>query len=179
MKNSEIGIHIRKLRLQQKRSQKELAEACGYTKSHLSKIENSKVIPSLGALDKIAKALRTKVSILLGEESHKEIVYNSGEQAFAELIETAKGYSIFPFAVEYHDKKMQPFLFVTEKGKHIPHSTSHDSEEFFYVIEGEMVLKIGNKEYHLKEGDGLYFNARYEHQTIPLTDTVKVLNVFV
>ena len=42
-----------------------------------------------------------------------------------------------------------------------------------------MILKIGKKEYHLKAGDGLYFNARYEHQTIPLTDTVKVLNLFV
>ena len=95
------------------------------------------------------------------------------------MIETAKGYSIFPFAVEYHEKKMQPFLFITEKSKHISHTTCHESEEFIYVLEGEMILKIGKKEYHLKAGDGLYFNARYEHQTIPLTDTVKVLNLFV
>jgi mannose-6-phosphate isomerase-like protein (cupin superfamily) len=74
---------------------------------------------------------------------------------------------------------MQPFLFISEKSKHVPHTTCHESEEFFYVLEGEMILKIGKKEYHLKTGDGLYFNARYEHQTIPLTETVKVLNVFV
>ncbi|MCF7946018.1 MAG: XRE family transcriptional regulator [Spirochaetia bacterium] len=179
MKNSEIGIHIKKMRLQQKRSQQELAQSCGYTKSHLSKIERGKVIPSLGALDKIAEALRIKVSILLGEESQEEIVHNPSEQAQKEMMETAKGYSIFPFAVAYHDKKMQPFLFSTERAKHIPHTTCHESEEFMYVIEGEMILKIGKKEYHLKSGDGLYFNARYEHQTIPLTETVKVLDIFV
>jgi transcriptional regulator with XRE-family HTH domain len=179
MKNIEIGIHIKKVRLQQKRSQKELADACGFTKSHLSKIESGKVVPSLGALDKIAEALRTRVSILLGEDSHEEIVYNSSTQALTEMIETAKGYSIFPFAVEYHEKKMQPFLFITEKAKHVPHTTCHESEEFIYVLEGEMILKIGKKEYNLKAGDGLYFNARYEHQTIPLTDSVKVLNLFV
>lgn len=179
MKNNEIGIHIKKIRLQQKRSQQELASACGYAKSHLSKIESGKVVPSLGALDKIAEALRTRVSVLLGENSHEEIVHNPGKQALSEMIETAKGYSIFPFAVEYHDKKMQPFLFITKKSKHIPHTTCHESEEFIYVLEGEMILKIGNKEYSLKAGDGLYFNARYDHQTIPLTDTVKVLNIFV
>ncbi|MFO7731173.1 MAG: cupin domain-containing protein, partial [Spirochaetia bacterium] len=59
------------------------------------------------------------------------------------------------------------------------HTTAHESEEFIYVLEGEMILKIGATEYNLKAGDGLYFNARYEHQTIPISDTVKVIDVLV
>jgi len=40
-----------------------------------------------------------------------------------------------------------------------------------------MILKIGDQEYHLKEGDGIYFNGSMEHQTIPLSETVKVLDI--
>lgn len=179
MNNEDIGIHIKKIRLEQRRSQQEVADNCGYTKSHLSKIENGKVIPSLGALDKIARSLNTKVGFLLGEEIHREVVHNPVTEAEGGLIKTAQGYSMFPYASEYGDKKMQPFLFLTKKNDHKLHTTAHESEEFIYVLEGEMILKIGATEYNLKTGDGLYFNARYEHQTIPITDTVKVIDVLV
>lgn len=178
MNSIDIGIHIKKKRLEQRRSQQEIAEFCGFTKSHLSKIENGKVLPSLGALDKIAEVLKTKVGILLGEEIHKEVVFHSKAEADSGLLLTSKGYSMFPYATDYGEKKMQPFLFCTCKKSHKLHSSSHDSEEFYYVLEGEMILKIGKNEYHLKEGDSIYFNARYEHQTIPLTETLKVLDIF-
>ncbi|MGC9311106.1 MAG: helix-turn-helix domain-containing protein [Sediminispirochaetaceae bacterium] len=179
MNKYDIGIHIKKIRLEQRRSQQEIADYCGFTKSHLSKIENGRVVPSIGALDKIAEALNTRVSILLGEEAHKEVVLTSHEEALEGLIRTAQGYQIYPYASDYDEKKMQPFLFLTSKKKHKLHTTAHESEEFIYILEGEMILKIGSNEYHLKEGDGIYFNARYEHQTIPLSENLKVLDIFV
>lgn len=174
-----IGIHIKKIRLQQRRLQQEVADACGFTKSHLSKIENGKVVPSLGALDKIAKALGTRVGVLLGEDVYQEVVMNTRQEALEGMVKTAQGYGMFPYAADYGEKKMQPFLFRTLKKEHTLHSTAHESEEFFYIISGEMILKIGEKEYHLKEGDGIYFNARLEHQTIPISEEVQVLDIFV
>lgn len=174
-----IGVHIKKMRLEQRRSQQEIAEACGFTKSHLSKIENGKVVPSIGALDKIAESLNTRVSFLLGDEEHKEVVLTSHQEALDSLIKTAKGYRVHPYASDYGDKKMQPFLFVTDKKTHKLHTTAHESEEFIYILEGELILRIGTKDYHLREGDGIYFNARYEHQTIPISEHIKVLDIFV
>lgn len=174
-----IGIHIKKIRSQQNKKQQDVAAACGFTKSHLSKIENDKVVPSLGALDKIAEALNTKIGILLGEDIGEEIVQNSKEESESGMMKTSKGYSIFPFASDYGEKKMQPFLFHTNKNEHILHTTVHESEEFFFVLSGEMILKFGMKEYHLKKGDGIYFNAHIEHQTIPLTNDVEILDIIV
>ncbi|MCF7933435.1 MAG: XRE family transcriptional regulator [Spirochaetia bacterium] len=175
----DIGIHIKKMRLQQRRLQQEVADACGFTKSHLSKIENGKVVPSLGALDKIAEALHTKISTLLGEDMYEEVVINTREETEQGLMKTAKGYSMFPYASDYGEKKMQPFYFRTKKGEHKLHTTAHESEEFFYILKGEIILKVGGREYHLKEGDGIYFNARIEHQTIPLSDDVEILDIMV
>ncbi len=179
MDNSNIGVHIKKLRVDQRRSQQEIADYCGVTKSHLSKIENGKVLPSLGVLDKIAEALNTKLSILLGEEQHKDIVFTPHDEALKGLIKTAKGYKIYPYAADNGDKRMQPFLFYTNKKQHKLHFTAHDSEEFIYVLQGEMMFKIGGEQYHLKEGDGIYFDAKYDHQTIPLSEDLKVLDIFV
>ncbi|MDZ7794831.1 MAG: XRE family transcriptional regulator [Spirochaetia bacterium] len=175
-----MALGVKKIRLEQRRSQQEVADNCGYTKSHLSKIENGKVIPSLGALDKIARSLNTKVGFLLGEEIHREVVHNPVTEAEGGLIKTAQGYSMFPYASEYGAiEEMQPFRVSHERTHRTVHTTAHESEEFIYVLEGEMILKIGATEYNLKTGDGLYFNARYEHQTIPITDTVKVIDVLV
>lgn len=179
MNRKAIGVHIKKIRLEQRRSQQEIADACGFTKSHLSKIENGRVMPSIGALDKIAEALNISISFLLGEEVHKEVVLTSHKEALDSLIKTTKGYWVHPYASDYSDKKMQPFLFVTDKKTHKLHTTAHESEEFIYILEGELILRIGATEYHMREGDGIYFNARYEHQTIPISEHIKVLDIFV
>ncbi len=172
-----IGLHIKKIRLQQKRTQQEIADFCGFTKSHLSKIESGKVMPSIGVLAKIAEALQTKISFLLDEENHKDITHDSKDEITSKMIKTSKGYSIYPFASTQEDKVMQPFLFETHKKDHKIHTTIHEGEEFLYILEGEMILKIGTEKYHLREGDGLYFDARMEHETTPLTETVRVLDV--
>lgn len=172
-----IGLHIRKIRLKQKRTQQEIADYCGFTKSHLSKIEKGKVMPSIGVLAKIANSLNTKVAILLDEEKHEDIVLNEKEEVESQMIKTSKGYSVFPFAAGHEEKVMQPFYFVSHKKDHQLHKTTHEGEEFMYILEGEMTLIIGKKEYHLSEGDGFYFDARLEHQTVPLTENLRVLDI--
>ncbi len=172
-----IGLHIKKIRLQQKRTQQEIADFCGFTKSYLSKIERGRVMPSIGVLAKIANFLNIKISHLLDEETSKDISHDKKAHIETQLIKTSKGYSIFPFASNQEEKVMQPFYFVTNKKDHVLHKTIHEGDEFFYIIEGEMLLKIGTEEYHLCAGDGIYFDARIEHQTIPLTEVVKVLDI--
>jgi transcriptional regulator with XRE-family HTH domain len=172
-----IGLHIKKIRLQQKRTQEDIATFCGFTKSHLSKIEKGKVMPSIGVLAKIADSLNIKISFLLDEDNHKDITLDSAEAVSTQLIKTSKGYKMFPFASSQEDKVMQPFYFETRKADHKLHKTTHEGEEFLYILEGEMILKIGEDEYHLKTGDGFYFDGRMEHQTIPLSEVVKVIDI--
>lgn len=158
----------------------EVANACGFTKSLLSKIENGVVIPPVATLSKIAKALGVKISTLVEEGQNIESVYIPSSMINNEnQVKSEKGYSFFAFASEYCNKKMQPFLFQAKKGEVREHNLSHEGEEFIYMIEGEMKFKIGAIEYVLKPGDGLYFNSAEEHGVIPLTDEIKYLNIFV
>jgi transcriptional regulator with XRE-family HTH domain len=174
----EVGTRIKQLRINQKRTLQEVADGSGLSKSMISKIENDKTIPSIATLVKIAATLGSSISGLLEQESWSKTIITSQKTAMDKLVKTEKGYLIFPYASDYRDKKMQPFLFVAHKGEVIPHQLSHEGEEFIFVIEGSMKMQVGDTEYILTSGDSLYFNAMYKHGIIPLTDKVSYIDIF-
>ncbi|HOZ95946.1 MAG TPA: XRE family transcriptional regulator [Niabella sp.] len=174
-----IGDRIKVLRVSQSRTLQDLAEASDLSKSMISKIENNKTIPSVAALVKVAKALGTNISNLLEEEGFLNAILTTRQKAMDNLTTTDKGYSIFPYASGYHEKKMQPFLFVAKKGEVKPHEVSHEGEEFIYIIKGQMKMQIGEVEYLLNSGDSLYFNCVQKHGIMPESDEVIYLDIFV
>jgi transcriptional regulator with XRE-family HTH domain len=170
----EVGKRIRFIRKQQKRTQEEIAELCGFTKSLLSKIETGATMPPVATLMKIAEALGVRVSDLLEEESESGTVYTTAEQCEnnAKWIKTNKGYSFFAFASEKRNKIMQPYLFKAKKNEIRHHVLSHEGEEFVYMLKGTLKYKVGSVEYTLHEGDSIYFNSLEEHMITPVTDVV-------
>ena len=176
----EIGNRIRKIRIQQGRTIQEVADDCQCSKALLSKIENSKVVPAIATLSKIAKTLGVKVSVLLedGDESGVAFTPNMLTQPEA-FVTTSKGYGIFAFAPHVLNKKMQPVLIRACKGEVKTHNLHHEGEEFIYVIEGELKVHIGSGEYTLKPGESVYFESLNEHGVLPVTPVVLYLDFFV
>jgi len=177
--NMNLGERIRKLRIQEHRTLQDVADECGFTKGLLSKIETGKVVPPVATLVKIAQSMGIKVSTLIEDNDEAETVYTTKRETEENSTRTRVGYSIFPFATNHINKKMQPFLFVARRGEVKEHRLSHAGEEFLYVIEGEMRFKVGNIEYTLKGGDGLYFNALDDHGVMPVSEEVRYLDIFV
>ena len=157
----------------------EVADSCGLSKSMISKIENNKTIPSVATLVKIAQTLGTNISNLFEHEGWTKAIVTTRKEAEEKLVTTEKGYSIFPYASAFHEKKMQPFLFVAKKGEVIPHQLSHEGEEFVFVVEGIMKMQVGETEYLLKAGDSLYFNSLQKHGVLPVSDEVVYIDIFV
>lgn len=177
--NLGVGERIRILRSMQNRTLQEVADKCGLSKSMISKIENDKTIPSVATLVKIAQTLGTNISQLLEQDSWDKAIVTTLDEAQKKLVQTDKGYHIFPYASMYHEKKMQPFLFVGRKGEVVPHEVTHEGEEFVFVVSGIMKMQVGDTEHILKTGDSLYFNALQKHGIMPLSDEVTYLDIFV
>jgi len=175
----DVGDRIRILRTTQRKTLQEVADGCGLSKSMISKIENNKTVPSVATLVKIAQILGTTISVLLEKEGWAKAVVTTRFEALEQLVNTDKGYAIFPYAAQFHGKKMQPFLFKALKGEVVPHQLSHEGEEFIYIIEGEMKMQVAEVEYLLKKGDTLYFNSMQKHGIIPVSDEVVYLDIFV
>jgi transcriptional regulator with XRE-family HTH domain len=174
-----VGDRIKILRINQKRTMQEVADSCGLSKSMISKIENNKTIPSVATLVKIAQTLGTNISNLFEHDGWTKAIVTTRKEAEEKLVTTEKGYSIFPYASAFHEKKMQPFLFVAKKGEVIPHQLSHEGEEFVFVVEGTMKMQVGETEYLLKAGDSLYFNSLQKHGVLPVSEEVVYIDIFV
>jgi transcriptional regulator with XRE-family HTH domain len=175
----ETGDRIKKLRTQQLRTLQEIADACGFTKSLLSKIENGRTAPSVASLSKIAAALGVKLSQLLEDSAGGGTLCETNKEVLAKgLTSTEKGYKFHSFASGRADKTMQPFLFVAEKGGVKGKPLSHPGEEFVFVLEGSMEYRVGNTVYRLGPGDSLYFDAVEEHDLKPVSARAVYIAVF-
>lgn len=175
----DIGDRVKMLRLLQKRTLQEVADSCGLSKSMISKIENNHTVPSVATLVKLAACLGTNVSNLLEKDGWKKVIVTTRGEAEEKLVATEKGYEIFPYASAFHEKKMQPFLFVARKGRVKHHELVHEGEEFIFVVDGEMRMQIGDVEYRLGKGDSIYFNSMQRHGITPISNEVVYLDIFV
>ena len=59
---------------------------------------------------------------------------------------------------------MEPFLVELDIDidEDLP-ALEHEGEEFFFVLEGEVEVKMGDKVILLKQGDSLYFESTVPH----------------
>lgn len=176
---SKIGPRIRQLRLEQHRTQQEIAKSAGFTKSLLSKIESGQVVPPVATLIKIAEALGTSVSSIIESGNHLNTVAGSAAEVTEGLVQTERGYWIYPFASRHRGKRMQPILIVARKGEVKEHHLTHRGEEFIYVLEGSMWVEVGEERHRLTAGGSIYFNSTETHQVIPITKEAKYLNIFI
>ena len=175
-----LHSRIRVLRLQQQRTLKDIADACGFTVSLLSKIESGKSTPPVATLTRIAKALGTNVGNLLEEAGESSTVLTPASKLrVLPATRADKGYEFHLLAAERSSKVMQPFIFTAERGKVKPSPMSHSGEEFIHVLSGRMRYRVGEVTFTLGLGDSLYFNAEERHDLEPLSLKVRYLAVFV
>lgn len=173
-----IGDSIRKIRLHSGLTQQEVADRCELTKSMISKIENNNVVPAVGTLQRIARALNVRVGALLdSQESNTARMTMNPFANIDRFTRTTKGYHIFSPS-NYPGQNMQPILIYARKGELRAHEVVHQGEEYIHVLEGEMVFTVGSEQFLLRQGDSLYFDGMQKHGIAHVPDEVRYLNVF-
>ncbi len=65
----QVARAVKDLRRRNNLSQRELALRMGVPRTYISKIENEKAMPTLGSLERLARALQVHVSVLLQDEN--------------------------------------------------------------------------------------------------------------
>ena len=72
-------------------------------------------------------------------------------------------YHFEDLAYRYADKIMQPLLVTLEPTDTPAKLITHSGQEFNMVLEGTVILCIGDKEFSLTAGDSIYFNPAIPH----------------
>ena len=165
-----IGEKIHELREKRGLSLQDMANRTGYTSALLSQVENHLISPPLGALIKIAKALEVKVGTFFGEEPRESYAIVRRDERkhisrYASKEGVSYGYAYESLGFDKKDRQMEPFLVTLEpatvKSEKL---SSHDGEEFIFVLEGEMEAILGGHKDVLHPGDSIYYDSTIPHK---------------
>jgi transcriptional regulator with XRE-family HTH domain len=165
-----IGEKVRELREKKGLSLQDMANSTGYTSALLSQVENHLISPPLGALIKIAKALEVKVGTFFGEEPRESYAIVRRDERkhisrYASKEGVSYGYAYESLGFDKKDRQMEPFLVTLEPATVKSEKLStHDGEEFIFVLEGEMEAILGGHKDVLHPGDSIYYDSTIPHK---------------
>ena len=165
-----VGEKIKQIREMKKVSLEELASRSGMDITMVQKIEQEKNIPSLAPLVKIARALGVRLGTFLDDsDSYGPVVvrageYQKGASFTSQSSEAREHLNFFSLAFDKAGRNMEPFIVEIEPGQQSDYMlSSHEGEEFIYVLEGEIEINYGKELYRLAKGDSIYLDSIVIH----------------
>ncbi len=144
----------------------ELSQRTGIAQSELEQVEAGQVMLPLGQVIKLSKVLSLKMADMISIGDKAFTIVRAGErsevQRFGRAKQASHGYEYVSLAPGKKDRLMEPFL-VTLHPASSDEPSSHDGQEFIYVLDGEMEVIVGNIHDILKPGDSIYYDSSTTH----------------
>lgn len=157
-----IGSKIRQLRLNKSMTLSELAARTQTTPGYISQLERDIVDPSLSTLRRVAAALDAPIFTFLEDGEKQSAVVHANNRQKMELPDTNVVYEFLTpmgagpkFALLYYT--LAPGSWSGEE------SVLHNAEECFFALKGGLEVMVGDKTYHIDEGDSIYIPENTPH----------------
>ena len=172
MDNTQIvGEKIKSIRETKQISVSELAERTGLAEEQINRIENNVDIPSLAPLIKIARALGVRLGTFLDDQDEVGAVVCRKEELNNSTISFSNNAMNARTHMQYHslsnskaDRHMEPFIIDIENTEETNYElSSHEGEEFIFVMEGSVEISYGKKTHVIEAGDSIYYDSIVPH----------------
>lgn len=177
--NKIIGAKIKNIRESKQLSIEEVAERSGLGIEQIERIEGNLDFPSLAPLIKIARVLGVRLGTFLDDQAELGPVVCRKKDSEADGIGFTNNATQGHKHMDYHSlsqdksgRHMEPFLIEiapSEEGEDFILST-HEGEEFIYVLNGVVEINYGKNTYILEEGDSIYYDSIVAHHVHAAAD---------
>ncbi len=160
-----LGARLRKLRKEKGLTLVEVSQKTSVAQATLSRIETGTMIGTIESHEKIAEVLGVGLAELYsGLDSRYEQIAHT-QEAGRKVTHQSKNVQVDLLTTENFKKKITPLL-ITIQGENETSVEQNERgvEKFFYLLEGEVRVKVDQEEYPLKAGETLYFDASLKHQ---------------
>jgi len=163
-----VGERVRRVREDKGLSLNDVSKRTGIDSYYLDQIEKGEVAPPLGVVIKLAKALEMKMGYFIsGEENRPYTIVRQKDRKLVSRYDSKKGkyygYEYQSLAPHKKDRHMEPFLVTLVPSATEEERSSHDGQEFIYVLEGKMEVRLEDKIYVLDPGDAIYYDSTVPH----------------
>jgi len=163
----DIGQRIRKIREEKGVALEELSRLTGFDVKFLSSLEKNEAQPQLGTVIKLSKALDSAFGRLVsgvGDKLYSITRKNERRTVSRSTSKTGNQqvYTYKSLAPEVKGRHMEALIVQLEVDPDKEISV-HDGEEFIFVLDGIVLLEIGDDKFELEPGDSVYYLSTTPH----------------
>ena len=162
-----LGDRIRKARETHGLTLKDISSRTGIDVDRLKRMESGDMTPPLGQLIRLGKALDMKMGYFISPGVDKPMTVVRASQRrpvsrYGEERTDRHRYVYESLAPEKANRMMEPFI-VTLLPTDVEEFSSHDGQEFLFVLKGEMKVQVGDQIEFLRSGDAVYYDSNQPH----------------
>lgn len=165
-----VGNKIKSLRESKNITIEEVALRSGLSEEQIVSIENDSYLPSLGPLIKVARALGVRLGTFLDDNDELGPVICRAEELTSAISfsndasEARKNMEYHSLARQKAGRHMEPFIIDIQPSEEQQFNlSSHEGEEFIYVLDGEVEISYGKQTHTLKKGDSIFYDSIVKH----------------
>jgi len=163
-----VGERVRKVREERNLSLMDISQRTGLDVSLLEEIENGTMAPPLGTIIRLAKALDLKMGYFIsGDEDRSYTIVRRDDRKVISRYDSKKGayygYGYESLAPHKKNRHMEPFLVYLDPAETEEERSTHDGQEFIYVLEGTMEVRLEDEIHLLHPGDAIYYDSTVPH----------------
>ncbi|MBP1739415.1 MAG: putative transcriptional regulator with cupin domain [Deltaproteobacteria bacterium] len=163
-----VGERVKRAREKRGLGLLDISRRTGIDVSLLSEIEEGQSAPPLGTIIKLAKALEMKMGYFIsGDELRPFTIVRRGDRKVVSRYDSKRdkhyGYGYESLAPYKKDRHMEPFLVTLEPAITEEERSTHDGQEFIFVMTGSMEVRLGEEIHVLEPGDAIYYDSTVPH----------------
>lgn len=165
-KTGEIAARVREMRKIAGFTPGRLAERLGINEAAYTAWESGEQDIPASELWELARALGVDMTELLTGEAPRLSIYTVTRKDKGVAVERHHAYRYQALAPNLLHKKAEPFLVTVEPkapGEGPPEGNRHPGQEFDYVLEGSLRVRIHDSVVDLAPGDSIFFDSSHAH----------------
>jgi len=162
-----LGEQLRLRRREAELTMQHVAENAGLSVGFISQVERGLTAPSLSSLRSIARVLQRPISEFLEQPGSGSGTTRKGRRISYRIAEGSISYE--RLSANFPGSTLRSVILHEPPG-HRSEPISHEGEELFYILQGEITVEIEGGRKILRQGDSTHFASRRKHATWNHTD---------
>lgn len=163
-----VGERVKTVREDRGLSIEDIAQRTGMDENLIKQIEDGQTAPPLGDVIKLSKALDMKMGYFIsGEENQAYTIVRKNDRQVISRYDSKKtkqyGYEYISLAPHKKDRHMEPFLVTLSPSLTEEERSTHDGQEFIYILKGNVEIRLGEEIHYLDPGDTIYYDSTVPH----------------
>lgn len=160
---NEIGARLRELREVSDCTVEQVARELSLTPEEYRAYEQDGRDIPISVIFQVANMFGVDFTEIVTGTPARLSTYHIVKRGKGKVVNRNPEYHFEDLAYRYADKVMQPLLVTLEPADAPAKLITHSGQEFNMVLEGTVIVCIGDKEFSLSAGDSIYFNPAIPH----------------